>query len=84
VFSIPYTCGRLVQNVSELALPPSLATDMSNVDISVKDQASKRDGYIRALSVSYGGKVALLHKYKDIDGTEVYITISPDGVNRET
>lgn len=81
---IPIRAGRLVENVADTILPLSISPNLQNVDVEKPGEAKRRKGFIRALNTDFGGTVTLVRKFEDADGTEVYIVIGPDGVNRET
>jgi len=74
--------GRMVTNVSPTILPLSFGIDMSNIDLDEPGSAKKRNGYQRALSTAFNSTVRFLSKYKDIDGTDVYVVIDQNGLNR--
>lgn len=79
-----FTPGRKVTSISRASLPGTVALDLRNMDIDRPGEVSRRAGYQRGLTVAYGGQVSFLAKYEDYDGTQVYIVVSPDGVERET
>jgi len=74
--------GRLVKNVSNVILPLDKSAKMSNINIDTSGTAVRRPGYQRALSVDFASPIYLHSKFQDIDGTDVYIVITDDGVNR--
>lgn len=84
VYSVPIRFGRLVKNVSNVILPWTQgAYDMQNVDISKSREASRRNGYQRALDAEFDSTVRLAVKWVDYDGTESYIVVDQSGVNRQ-
>jgi hypothetical protein len=76
--------GRLVQNVSNTILPLNKAGDLGNVDIEQPGEATRRKGYVRALTASLGGNIRLIGRVTEYDGSDSYVIVGPDGVNRET
>jgi len=74
--------GRLIENVSDVVIPMRYAGDMSNVDISISQEASRRNGYQRALGTAFASQVYFHKRFQDVDGTAVYIVVDDDGVNR--
>lgn len=76
--------GRLVQTIGELSLPPNLAADIQNVDVSELGSANRRKGFRRELNTAMNGKVSLLAGFDDYDGGRVMLVIDESGINRET
>ena len=80
----PIRFGRLVTSIGTLRLPWNLAGDIQNIDIDEDGSATKRKGYVRALTSAMTGKVALVHGYEDYDGTDFFIVVDSTGVRRES
>jgi len=76
--------GRMVTSVGETALPPNLSPSLQNVDITKAGEATRRKGFVHALSNAVNGEISLIKKQTNYDGTEVYIVIDEDGMRIET
>ena len=81
--ALPIKFGRLVKNIGDAVLPPHLCADAENVDIPTPGEVERRKGYQRTLAVDFGGKLTLVKKFEDTDGGDIYLVISPDGIERE-